>query len=179
MHRFGYKLLHRGTRAAAPRFVIVNKPIRVLLADDHAMIREGLRVVLETQRGIQVAGQAADGREAVRLAAELRPDVVVMDMRMPQVNGVEATRTIVAAGPAPKVIIVSGFADERTVTEAIRAGASGYVVKDAVLEELAPAIRKVVDGQTYVSPRTAAAAAAAAAAGAAAPPTNDGVGPAD
>ena len=126
------------------------------------MILEGLRVVLEGQRGIQVAGQAADGREAVRLAAELRPDVVVMDMRMPQVNGVEATRAIVAAGPSPRVIILSGFADERAVSEAIRAGASGYVVKDAVLEELAPAIRTVAEGQTYVSPRTAAARAAAA-----------------
>ena len=146
----------------------MNKAIRVLLADDHAMIREGLRVVLETQGGVQVTGQAADGREAVRLAAELRPDVVVMDLRMPGMGGLEATRTIVAAGPTPKVIIVSALGDEGSVSGALRAGAMGYVMKDAVLEELGAAIRAVAAGQVYLT-----AAATATRAAATSPPPDD------
>ena len=125
-------------------------PIRVLLADDHALIRAALRAVLEAEGGLQVVGETGDGLGAVRLATEQAPDVVVMDLRMPGVDGIEATRQVVAAGA--RVVVASAHADARTVREALAAGAAGYILKDRAVEELAAAVRTVASGGVYVSP---------------------------
>ncbi|HZD74050.1 MAG TPA: response regulator transcription factor [Actinomycetota bacterium] len=138
-------------------------PIRVLLADDQAMVREGLSVLLSAQPDIQVAGEAADGQEAVRKAVELQPDVVLMDVRMPVLNGPEATRLIVggpAAGAAsrtpgvavPKVLMPTTFDLDEYVYEALRAGASGFLLKDASARQLAEAVRVVAAGDALLSP---------------------------
>jgi DNA-binding NarL/FixJ family response regulator len=138
-------------------------PIRVLIADDQAMVREGLSVLLNAQPDIQVAGQAANGQEAVRKAAELRPDVVLMEVRMPVLNGLEATRLIVrgpAAGAAswtpgaavPKVLILTTFDLDEYVYQALRAGASGFLLKDASAQQLAEAVRVVAGGDALLAP---------------------------
>jgi two-component system, NarL family, response regulator NreC len=128
-------------------------PIRILLADDHQMIRAGLRSLLRDQAGMEVIAEATDGRTAVRLAAELSPDVVIMDIHMPDLNGIEATRQIRGANSnGPKVIALSAHSDERYAREMLRAGASGYVLKHAAFEELAAALKAVVANQTYLSP---------------------------
>ena len=121
----------------------MGKPIRVLLADDHAVVRRGLRLFLELQDGIEVVGEAADGAEAAELAAAEKPDVVVMDLSMPGVDGIEATRLV--RGDA-KVLVLSSFVDER-VLPALRAGAEGYLTKDSEPAELAAAIRSVHAGE--------------------------------
>jgi DNA-binding NarL/FixJ family response regulator len=137
--------------------------IRVLIADDQAMVREGLSVLLNAQPDIEVAGQAADGREAVRKVAEVRPDMVLMDVRMPVLNGLEATRLIVG-GPAardasrtpsvavPKVLILTTFDLDEYVYEALRAGASGFLLKDASAWQLAEAVRVVAAGDALLAP---------------------------
>jgi DNA-binding NarL/FixJ family response regulator len=138
-------------------------PIRVLIADDQAMVREGLSVLLNAQPDIEVAGQAADGQEAVRKVAEVRPDVVLMDVRMPVLNGLEATRLIVgesAAGAAsptagvavPKVLILTTFDLDEYVYQALRAGASGFLLKDASAGQLAGAVRVVAAGDALLAP---------------------------
>jgi len=138
-------------------------PIRVLIADDQAMVREGFSVLLSAQPDIEVAGQAADGQEAVRKVVEVRPDVVLMDVRMPVLNGLEATRLIVggsAAGAAsrtpgvavPKVLILTTFDLDEYVYEALRAGASGFLLKDASAQQLAEAVRVVAAGDALLSP---------------------------
>ena len=119
------------------------------------MTRTGLRALLRSQPGMIVVGEAADGRTAVSLAADLSPDVVVMDINMPDLDGVEATRRIAAAGNGTKVVALSGHSDDRSVREMLKAGAAGYVLKDAAFEELAAAVRAVVEGKVYVSPRVA------------------------
>ena len=129
--------------------------IRVLLADDHRMLREGLRRSL-TDEGFDVVGEADNGQEAVQLVAELTPDIVLMDVSMPEMDGVEATRRIVAAHPDMKVIILTMHADQEVLAEAIRAGASGYLVKDCSTEEVAEAIRMAANGDTDLSPLLAA-----------------------
>jgi DNA-binding NarL/FixJ family response regulator len=121
-------------------------PIRVLLADDHAVVRRGLRLFLELQEGIEVVGEAADGAEAAALAGSARPDVVVMDLSMPGVDGIEATRLVRGADGAAKVLVLSSFVDER-VLPALRAGAEGYLTKDSEPAELAAAIRSVHAGE--------------------------------
>lgn len=126
--------------------------IRVLLAEDHRIVREGLSSLLEKQEDMEVVAEAEDGRTAVRLAKEFYPDVVVLDVVMPGLNGVEATRQIVAELRRVKVVALSAHGDKRLVVEMLRAGASGYLVKDCALEELASAIRAVMANQGYLSP---------------------------
>ncbi|MDQ6774124.1 MAG: response regulator transcription factor [Candidatus Dormibacteraeota bacterium] len=128
--------------------------IRVLLADDQTLLRAGFRVLLESDPGIEVAGEAANGEEAVRLAAEVRPDVVLMDIRMPVLDGLEATRRIAAdaALATTRVLILTTFEVDEYVFEALRAGASGFVVKDIEPDELLRAIRVIAAGESLLSP---------------------------
>jgi DNA-binding NarL/FixJ family response regulator len=127
--------------------------IKIFIADDHKILREGLRSLMEKMGGIQVAGEAADGREAVRLATESRPDVVVMDVNMPGLNGIEATRLLLKELPAVKVIGLSMYSDKRFVVGMLRAGASGYLLKAGAFEELAVAVQTVMAGNIYLSPK--------------------------
>jgi DNA-binding NarL/FixJ family response regulator len=125
---------------------------RVLIVDDHRIMREGLRALLGKQGAYLVVGEAEDGRKAVELAARLRPDVVIMDLTMPGLNGIEATRQIVAANPGMKVIALSIHSDRRFVRQVFEAGATGYLLKEGAFEELARAIHTVADGRAFVSP---------------------------
>jgi DNA-binding NarL/FixJ family response regulator len=125
--------------------------VRVLIADDQAMVREGFSVLLGAQADIEVVGEAVDGQEAVDKAAELRPDVVVMDVRMPVLDGLEATR-LIAAGNRAKVLVVTTFDLDEYVYEALRAGASGFLLKDASAQALAEAVRVVAAGEAMLSP---------------------------
>lgn len=126
--------------------------IRVLVADDHKILREGLRSLLESQDDMEVVAEAEDGRTAVGLARELKPDVVVMDVAMPDLNGIEATRQIVADSPNVAVIGLSMHSDRRFVAGMLSAGAYGYLLKDCTFDELVEAIRSVVAGRRYLSP---------------------------
>jgi DNA-binding NarL/FixJ family response regulator len=130
---------------------MIEKEIRILIADDHPMFRFGLRALLQTEEGLQVIGEAGTGLEAVELATALQPDVVLMDINIPQLNGIEATRQIVAHCPDCAVLMVS-MLDDDTVLAAMRAGARGYLVKGAEGEETVRAIRAVAGGQTIFSP---------------------------
>jgi DNA-binding NarL/FixJ family response regulator len=127
-------------------------PIRVLLADDQRVVREGLAMLLGLLPGIEVVGTAADGEEAVRLAVARAPDVILMDLRMPRVDGVEATRRIADARPQARVIALTTYADEPTVLSALRAGARGYLTKDAGAEEIEAAITAVARGEAALDP---------------------------
>jgi len=129
--------------------------IRVLLADDHRMLREGLRRSL-TEEGFEIVGEAENGEQAVRMVAELEPDVVLMDVSMPEMDGVEATRLIGGSFTATQVIMLTMHADKEVLADAIRAGASGYLVKDCSIEEIADAIRMAMQGDTALSPQLAA-----------------------
>jgi len=129
--------------------------VRVLLADDHQILRQGLRTLLEREPDVRVVGEATDGREAVAQAAALRPDVVVMDLSMPGLNGIEATRRIVAAQPKTKVVGLSMHADRQYVRAMFEAGAAGYLLKNSAYEELLSALRVVVGGRPFVSPAIA------------------------
>lgn len=126
--------------------------IRILLADDHALMRAGLRKLLESAPGFEVVAEAANGREVVRLARELVPDVVLMDIAMPELNGFEATTRIARSDHPVPVLILSMHATEQYVLEALRAGAAGYVLKDSAVEELERAIRSVIRGERYLAP---------------------------
>ncbi len=128
---------------------------RIVLADDHKIMREGLRSLLATAPGLEVVGEADNGRTAVQLARRLSPDVVVMDVAMPDLNGVEATRMIRSEVPHVKVIALSLHAERRFVTRMLRAGASGYLLKGCAFQELVDAIRVVMAKQTYLSPAIA------------------------
>ena len=127
-------------------------PIRILLADDHAILREGIRALLEDQPDMAVVSEAADGRRAVELACQQRPDVVVMDIGMPLLNGLEATRQIKRDCPQVAVLILTMHDNEEYVSQSLEAGASGYVLKRAASSELVMAIRAVAAGQNYLSP---------------------------
>ena len=130
--------------------------ISVLIADDHPFVRHGLRTYLDTLDDLEVVGEAADGAEAVLLAERLRPDVVLMDLVMPELDGVEATRAIREASPSTKVIVLTSFADDEKVFPAIKAGAAGYLLKDADAAELAEAVRKASRGEALLAPSVAA-----------------------
>jgi len=126
--------------------------IRVLLAEDHTIVRKGLRSLLEDEAAIEVIGEAEDGREAIQKVGQLRPDVVVMDITMPALNGLEATRQIKELFPEVKVLILTMHANEEYVFQILRAGASGYVVKQAAVTELVSAIQAVYRGDSFLSP---------------------------
>jgi DNA-binding NarL/FixJ family response regulator len=131
--------------------------LRILLVDDHALMREGLRSILEKESDIEVVGEAEDGRAALDLAARRSPDVIIMDLGMTNLNGIEATRQLVAANPRRKVIALSTYSDKRYVLAALRAGATGYVVKDEAGSELLRAIRAVSRAQVFLCPKVAGA----------------------
>jgi len=131
--------------------------IRVLLADDHAVVRDGLRALLEAQADIEVVGDAANGREVLRQARQLRPDVVVMDIAMPELNGVEATRQMRDACPTTQVLILSMHSTTEHIFRALQAGARGYLLKDSAGSEVVEAVRVVHAGRRYLSHKIAAA----------------------
>jgi two-component system, NarL family, response regulator LiaR len=130
--------------------------ISVLIADDHPFVRHGLRTYLETLDDLEVVGEACDGAEAVELAGRLLPEVVLMDLVMPELDGVEATRAIRAASPATKVIVLTSFDNDEKVFPAIKAGAAGYLLKDVHPAELAEAVRKASRGEALLAPSVAA-----------------------
>lgn len=130
--------------------------VRVLIADDQELVRTGLRMILDAQPGIEVVGEASDGVEAVALARDIRPDVCLMDIRMPRLDGIAATRQLVAEHPDTKVLVLTTYDLDEYVFSAIRAGASGFLTKDASSEELAAAIRSVRAGDAVVAPRATA-----------------------
>jgi len=128
------------------------KRIRILLADDHAVVRHGFKMILSAQSDMEIVGEAGNGREAVDLAADLRPDVVVMDVAMPELNGIEATRRLTAANPHARVIALSMHKDSVYVREILRAGARGYLLKDSGPADLVAAVRAIASGEGYLSP---------------------------
>ena len=133
--------------------------IKVLIADDHDIVRAGVKSLLDRHDDIDIAGEAADGRQVVRMAAELNPSIVVMDIAMPQLNGIDATAQILRQDPDIKVIILSMYADEEYLVRALSAGVKGYLLKDAVQEDLLRAIRAVATGRSFFSPAIAQALA--------------------
>ena len=126
-------------------------PLSVFLADDHTVVRDGLRLLLEAQGGITVVGDAADGRETVRQVKRLRPDVVVMDIAMPELNGIEAARQIRESCPATQVIILSMYADKEHISRALQAGAKGFVMKESAGKEVVEAVLTVRSGRHFLS----------------------------
>jgi two-component system, NarL family, response regulator NreC len=129
------------------------KKLRILLADDHIVMRTGLRALLERQPNLEVVGESENGRETVELVASLGPDVVVMDVAMPVLNGIEATKTIVTQRPATAVVILSMHADESYVMRALKAGARGYLLKDSAAADLISAIQAVSQNKSFFSPK--------------------------
>ncbi len=123
----------------------------ILLVDDHKIMREGLRILLEKQEDLKIIAEAGDGRSAVSMAMELSPDLIVMDAVMPDMNGIEATRQIVSKKPGIKIIALSMHSDRQYITEMLKSGASGYVLKDCAFDELIFAIKAVLDGEMYLS----------------------------
>jgi DNA-binding NarL/FixJ family response regulator len=130
----------------------MSDPIRVLVADDQALVREGLMTLLQATPGIEPVADAADGAEAVRQAARHRPDVVLMDLRMPNVDGVQATREIRAAQPETEIVVLTTHADEASILDALRAGARGYLTKDAGIQEIARAVHAAAAHQSLLDP---------------------------
>jgi len=130
-------------------------PIRVLIADDHALFRYGVRAMLASEEGFEVAGEASTGEEAVKLAAELKPDIVLMDIQMPDLNGIEATRRILESDPGVGVVVVTMFEEDDSVFAAMRAGARGYVLKGAGAEEVITVVRAVADREAHFGPDVA------------------------
>ena len=128
------------------------KRTRILLVDDHAVVRQGFKMILGAQSDMEIVGEAANGREAVELAAQLKPDIVVMDVAMPELNGIEATRRVIASDPHTRVIALSMHKDSVYVREILRAGARGYLLKDSGADDLVKAIRAVAGGESYLSP---------------------------
>lgn len=135
----------------------MKKKLRILLADDHRMVRQGFRLILDAQEDMEVVGETGNGREAVDLARSLRPDVVVMDVTMPELNGIEATRRIRQSEPLVRVLALSVHRDGVYVREIVRAGAEGYILKESADTELIAAVRAVAQGNSYLSPEVAGA----------------------
>lgn len=129
--------------------------IRVLICDDHALFRRGLVMLLEGEEGIEVAAEAEDGEDAVAKATEVAPDVVLMDVRMPKMSGIEATRAIAEAVPTARIVMLTVSDEEEDLYEAVKAGANGYLLKEISIEEVADAVRAVVAGQSLISPSMA------------------------
>ncbi len=134
-----------------------DRAIRVLLADDHAIVRQGLKLILAAQPDFEVVGEAANGREAADLADKLKPDIVLMDVQMPELNGIEATRRMVTANSRIKVLVLSMHKEALYVREVLKAGARGYILKDAIDTELLSAMRSVARGDGYISPAVSGA----------------------
>jgi two-component system, NarL family, response regulator NreC len=128
------------------------KRIRILLADDHAVVRQGFKMILSAQPEMEIVGEAGNGREAIELAESLKPDIVVMDVAMPELNGIEATRRLSTSSPHARVIALSMHKDNVYVREILRAGARGYLLKDSVAADVVSAIRAVARGESYLSP---------------------------
>ena len=133
----------------------MERTIRVLIADDHAVFRWGLRTLLGSEPDMEVVGEAAGGKEVLERAAELRPDVILMDIQMPQLNGIEATRRILEANPHVGVVVLTMFEDDESVFSAMRAGARGYVLKGAPPSEILKVVRAVGDGEAHFGPEIA------------------------
>ncbi len=133
----------------------MSETIRVLVADDHLVVRRGVRALLATELGIEVVGEATDGVEAVRAAAELAPDVILLDLEMPRLDGVEALRRVLAERPGTRVLVLTSFATDDKVFPAIKAGALGYLLKDSDPDDLARAIRQVHRGESSLHPAVA------------------------
>jgi DNA-binding NarL/FixJ family response regulator len=160
----------------------VSDTIRVLIADDQRVVREGLAMLLGLLEGIEVVGTAADGEQAVAMAGELEPDVLLLDLRMPRCDGVEATRRLRERGPEPKVLVLTTYADDRSVLAALQAGANGFLTKDAGADQIRDALAAVLEGKAAIDPAVAhhlvAAVAAAPETGrAASPALPDGLTP--
>ncbi len=130
----------------------MNKKIRILLADDHAVVRQGFRMILGAQTDMEIVGEAGNGREAVSMSEQLHPDIVVMDVAMPELNGIEATRRITESSPHTRVLALSMHKDSVYVREILRAGARGYLLKDSIDVDLLAAVRSVAKGEGYLSP---------------------------
>ncbi|MFN0105648.1 MAG: response regulator [Bryobacteraceae bacterium] len=130
----------------------MSKRIRILLADDHAVVRQGFRMILGAQTDMEIIGEAGNGREAVSMSEKLHPDVVVMDVAMPELNGIEATRRIMETAPHTRVLALSMHKDSVYVREILRAGARGYLLKDSIDVDLLAAVRAVAKGEGYLSP---------------------------
>lgn len=126
--------------------------IRILLVDDHAMVRQGFRLILSSQPDMEIVGEGGNGREALELVESLKPDVVVMDVAMPELNGIEATRKIIAAHPRTRILALSMHKDSVYVREMLRAGARGFLLKDSIDKDLLTAVRAVAKGEGYLSP---------------------------
>jgi DNA-binding NarL/FixJ family response regulator len=131
------------------------KTIRVFLAEDQTLMRQGLKTILETEPDLRVVGEAADGKTAVKLVLQLRPDVILMDVQMPQLNGVEATAAICRSWPEARIIILTTFDRDDYVFQGVRAGAVGYLLKDLPAEKLVETIRRVQAGEVFIQPEIA------------------------
>ncbi len=131
--------------------------IKILLADDHTIVRQGLKLILSSQPDLQVVGEAANGREAVELAQKLRPDVVLLDVAMPELNGIEATRRMMETNPRVRILVLSMHKEAVYVREILKAGARGYLLKDVIDTELLNAVRSVARGDGYISPAVSGA----------------------
>ena len=127
--------------------------VKILIADDHEIMRDGLRAMIEKQPGMQVVAEAENGQAAIILNRKFRPDIIVMDINMPELNGIDATRRIVAEFPGTKIVAFSMHSDQQFVIGALKAGVSGYLLKDSASEELARAIRAVADNRLYLCPQ--------------------------
>jgi two-component system response regulator NreC len=136
---------------------VSDRAIKILVADDHAIVRQGLKLILSAQPDLQVVGEAANGREAVELAEKLRPDIVLMDVAMPELNGIEATRKMVESNSRIRILVLSMHKESVYVREILRAGARGYILKDAIDSELLSAVRSVARGDGYISPAVSGA----------------------
>jgi two-component system, NarL family, response regulator NreC len=136
---------------------VSDRVINILLADDHTIVRQGLKLILSAHSDLHVVGEAANGKEAVELAAKLKPDIVLLDVAMPELNGIEATRKMVEANPRLRVLVLSMHKEAVYVRETLRAGARGYILKDAIDTELLNAVRSVARGDGYISPAVSGA----------------------